>query len=203
MHVPSYAAWLEKTDQSAAYAYAVRLLKFLQWRKPAKRWVLKTPHHLEFPNLIENNFGRVHYLWPHRSIYESVPSFLSMVTYNHMIFSDHVDVKRIAEHWIRKTGYMLDKALDYRLKNNNSAKFTDIFYEDLIRDSKQELSRIYSLNGGLTPELAERFRVHEHHHPHRKHGTHHYSLSDFDLTEEDIDRHTLRYQEFIKEHHGR
>ena len=29
-HVPSYAAWLETTDQSAAYAYYVKLLKFLQ-----------------------------------------------------------------------------------------------------------------------------------------------------------------------------
>lgn len=203
MHVPSYAAWLEKTDQSAAYSYYVKLLKFLQWRKPAKRWVLKTPHHLEFPDLIEKNFGEVHYLWPHRSIYESVPSFLSMVTYNHMIFSDHVDVKRIADHWVRKTGYMLDKALDYRLKNNNPGKFTDIYYEDLVRHSEEELSRIYAGNGGLAPDLIARFRDHEMRHPHRKYGTHHYSLADFGLTEADIDKHTLRYQEFMKEHYGR
>ena len=42
MHVPSYAAWLEETDQSPAYAYMVKLLKLLQWQRPAKRWVLKT-----------------------------------------------------------------------------------------------------------------------------------------------------------------
>ncbi len=202
MSVPSYAEWLEKTDQSEAYAYAVKLLKFLQWEKPARRWVLKSPHHLEFPDLIEKHFEEVHFLWPHRRVYESVPSFLSMVTYNHMIFSDKVDERRIAAHWVRKTGYMLDKALDYRLKDNNEDKFIDIYYDDLIRNSEKELSRIYSLDGGITPELHQRFMKHEKEHPHRKYGSHHYSLADFDLTEDDIDKYTSRYRQFISTHYG-
>ena len=203
MQVPSYSQWLEKTDQSLAYAYSAKLLKFLQWIKPAHRWVLKTPHHLEFPDLIEKHFGEVHFLWPHRSLYESVPSFLSMVTYNHMIFSDQADVNRIGNHWVRKTGYMLDKALDYRLKGNNNALFTDIYYKDLITNSMNELSKIYSLNGGLNTELIHRFEQHEKEHPHRKYGSHQYSLADFNLTESDIDQRTTRYQQFMNEHYGR
>lgn len=202
MHVPSYAAWLEQTDQSPAYAYAVKLLKFLQWIKPARRWVLKTPHHLEFPDLIEKYFGKVRFLWPHRRIYESVPSFLSMVTYNQMIFSDHVDEQQVARHWVRKTGYMLQKALDYRNTGNNQKKFLDIFYKDFINDPMKTLSEIYSMDGGLTPELITRFEKHELDHPHRKYGTHQYSLADFGLTEADIDRHTLSYQQFILQHNG-
>jgi hypothetical protein len=197
MNVPSYAAWLETTDQSEAYAYMVKLLKFMQWMKPAKRWVLKTPHHLEFPDLIEKHFGDVHFLWPHRSIYESVPSFLSMVTYNQMIFSDEVDSQRIASHWVRKTGYMLEKALDYRAKGKNNEKFFDIRYQDLVTDSISELSEIYKMNGGLTSDLINRFRDHEKDHPHRKHGIHQYSLADFGLTEADIDYHTRQYQDFL------
>jgi hypothetical protein len=202
MNVPSYAGWLEITDQSPAYAYAVKLLKFLQWIKPAKRWVLKTPHHLEFPDLIEKYFGEVHFLWPHRRIYESVPSFLSMVTYNQMIFSDDVDEQRVARHWVRKTGYMLQKALDYRMNKNNQEKFSDIYYQDLILDSIKELGKIYNMNGGLTPDLKIRFEQHEREHPHRKYGIHNYSLTDFGLTEADIDKHTANYQKFIAEHYG-
>ena len=197
MHVPSYANWLEHTDQSPAYAYAVKMLKFLQWIKPAKRWILKTPHHLEFPGLIEKHFGEVHFLWPHRSLYESVPSFLSMVTYNRMIFSDQVDEKEVARHWVRKTGYMLEKALDYRLQGGNDLKFTDIFYKDLLNDSIPVLSTIYQLDGGLKPAMIELFRQHELEHPHRKHGEHQYSLADFSLTEADIDIHTARYQKIF------
>jgi hypothetical protein len=197
MNVPSYAAWLETVDQSPAYAYMVRLLKLMQWMKPAKRWVLKTPHHLEFPDLVEKNFGEVHFLWPHRSIYESVPSFLSMVTYNRMIFSNDADTQSIARHWVRKTGYMLQKAIDYRAKDGNNAKFIDILYNDLIKDSVGELTKIYKMNGGLTPDHIRRFLDHEKEHPHRKHGVHHYSLADFGLTEADIDRHTKHYQDFL------
>ncbi len=203
MHVPSYSSWLENTDQSPAYAYAAKLLKFLQWMKPAKRWILKTPHHLEFPDLIEKNFGDVHFIWPHRSLYESVPSFLSMVTCNRRIFSDRVDERQVAAHWVRKTGYMLDRALDYRIKEGNEKKFTDIFYKDLIADSVPALSLIYQQNGGLTPGLIEKFREHEREHPHRKHGEHHYSLEDFGLTRADIDQHTSNYQEVFKKYYER
>ena len=203
MNVPSYASWLERTDQSDAYSYAVKLLKFLQWIRPAKRWILKTPHHLEFPHQIEKHFGEVHFLWPHRQLYESVPSFLSMVTYNRMIFSNRVDEHQVADHWVRKIGYMLDQALVYRMKPGNNGKFTDIFYKDLIADSATELSRIYHLNGGLTPELLERFRKHEANHPHHKHGVHQYSLADFGITEKLIDDQTVNYRNFINNHYGR
>ena len=196
-NVPSYSAWLETVDQSAAYSYAVKLLKFLQWVRPAKLWVLKSPHHLEFPDLIEKHFNEVHFLWPHRSIYESVPSFLSMVTYNQMIFSNNVDPQRVARHWVRKTGYMLQKAMDYRTKNDNNSKFIDIRYQDLITDSIGELSGIYKINGGLTEDQIYRILQHEKEHPHRKHGVHKYSLADFGLTEADIDNYTKHYQDFF------
>jgi len=203
MNVPSYASWLEHTDQTQAYEYAVKLLKFLQWVKPAKRWVLKTPHHLEFPHIIEKCFNDVKFIWPHRNIYESVPSYLSMLTYNYMMFSDDVDEHRIAAHWVRKTGYMLEKALDYRSQPGNGEKFLDIYYKDLVGESMKELGRIYLMDGGLNPRLIERFNQHELEHPHRKHGVHQYSLGDFGLTESDIDRHTTHYQDFIKDHYGR
>jgi hypothetical protein len=203
MQVPTYAEWLEKTDQSQAYAYMVKLLKFMQWSNPAKRWILKSPHHLEFPNLIEKNFGKVRFIWPHRTIYESVPSFLSMVTYNHMIFSDNVDAEKIGRHWIRKTGYILEKALDYRKLDGKQEKFTDIYYQDLVKESFGELSKIYSYNGGIPEELKNRFEHHEREHPYRKHGNHDYVLSDFNLTTDDIDNYTLHYQEFMNEHYGK
>ena len=202
MYVPSYASWLEQTDQVPAYDYAVKLLKFLQWQRPATRWVLKSPHHLEFLGLIEKTFEAFHFLWPHRNIYESVPSFLSMVTYNHMVFSDDVDKQKVAEHWVRKTGYMLDRALDFREKSGNESKFTDIFYKDLVNDPLPELSRIYKHNGGLTPELISRFVAYDNEYPRSKYGSHVYSLADFDLTDADIDKYSERYKEFFARLYG-
>ena len=75
MNVPTYAAWLEKNDQSVAYAYMVKLLKLLQWQRPGKRWVLKTPHHLEFLPLAKKYFGDVQFIWTHRNINECIHQF--------------------------------------------------------------------------------------------------------------------------------
>ena len=197
MDVPSYASWLESVDQTPAYIYYVKLLKLLQWFRPGKRWLLKSPHHLEFPHLIARQMPDITFIWPHRSIYESIPSFLSMLTYNHMIFSDEVDPEQIASRWIRKTGYALGKAIEFRKQGENESKFVDIHYQDLVTDSITEMQKIYRRDGGLTPELKERFVIHEKEHPHQKHGVHRYDLSDFNMTKADIDNHTSHYQEFL------
>jgi hypothetical protein len=203
MHVPSYSEWLERTDQSPAYEYYVKMLKLLQWFRPAKRWVLKTPHHLEFLGLIEKHFNEVRFLWPHRTIYESVPSFLSMVSFNRMVFSNDVDPHEVGLHWVRKTGYMLEKALGFRSQPGKEHLFMDLQYKNLVSHPLHELERLYSAAGGITPELAEKFRATEDANPHRKYGTHVYSLSDFGLNKNDIDKHTLHYQEFTKTLHGK
>jgi hypothetical protein len=111
MHVPSYAAWLEATDQSPAYEYAVKMMKLLQWQHPKKQWVLKTPHHLEFLDLAGKYFKDTRFIWTHRSVYEAIPSFLSMVSYSRILFSNHVDANEVAKHWVKKIGFMLSKAL--------------------------------------------------------------------------------------------
>ncbi|MBC8314206.1 MAG: sulfotransferase [Bacteroidetes bacterium] len=197
MDVTSYASWLESIDQTPAYVYYVKLLKLLQWFRPAKRWVLKSPHHLEFPHIIDQQIPKVTFIWPHRTIYESIPSFLSMLTYNHMIFSDDVDPQKIATRWTGKTGYVLEKSIEFRKQGNNDTKFIDIDYRDLVTDSLNEMKKIYRQEGGLNPELADLFVSHEKEHPHQKHGIHRYNLSDFGMTKADIDHHTSHYQQFF------
>jgi hypothetical protein len=198
MNVPSYAAWLEKTDQNPAYAYMVKLLKLLQWQRPGKRWILKSPHHLEFIDLIDRNFGEVHFLWTHRDVTECIPSFISMAAHSRVIFSDQADGNAIARHWIRKTGFMLQKGLDYRNKNQHKHQFTDILYNDLKDASAEVLSGIYQLDGGMTPDLLSRFEEAERENPMRKYGIHDYNLEDFGASKEDILQETIHYRNFIK-----
>ncbi len=150
MHVPSYAAWLERTDQSYAYQYTVRLLKLLQYQRPAKRWVLKSPHHMEFLDLAKKHFGRVHFIWTHRNILESLPSFISMVAHSQTIFSDHVSPDRVARHWVKKTGYMLSKGIEFR-KTNPGAEFTDVFYKDIVASPMSVLGELYRNGLSISP----------------------------------------------------
>ncbi len=104
----------KKQIKSSAYEYGSRLLRLLQWQQPGKRWVLKSPHHLEFLPLIEKYYGNPHFIWTHRDPTECIPSFLSMVCHSRVIFTSDVQIKRVTDHWVRKTSYMLEKGLAYR-----------------------------------------------------------------------------------------
>lgn len=197
-HVPSYAAWLEETDQSLAYSYGSKLLKLLQWQVPGKRWVLKSPHHLEFMHLIEKHLGTPHFLWTHRDPNECIPSFLSMVSHSRTIFSNEVHLDEVVDHWIRKTTYMLEKGLQYRMKDRNQEYFTDILYTDLVKKPMEQLDLIYARNGGIPEELRQAFIRAEKENPQDKYGTHEYSYSDFGLEEDDLEKWNRDYYHFYK-----
>ena len=197
MNVPSYAAWLERTDQGPAYAYFVKLLKLLQWQRPGKRWILKSPHHLEFIDQIDRYFGDVHFLWTHREVTECIPSFISMAAHSRVIFSNVVDGNDVARHWIRKTGYMLQKGLEYREKKRHNNQFTDIWYDNLRDSVNQVLTDIYRLDGGISPEMLARFALAERENPMRKYGIHEYKLEDFGANNEDILKATVDYRNFL------
>ena len=197
MHVPSYASWLEETDQSPAYDYMTRLMKLLQWQRPGKRWVLKTPHHLEFLDLAKKHFEGVHFIWTHRRVYESIPSFLSMVSYARSLFSDAVDRSDVAAHWLRKTGYMLDRALDFHDRNSNTALFTHVSFKQLVGDPMRILDSIYAHRGEtISPELQRIFQEADRSNPKGKYGNHEYTLGDFGLDESRVDELTVNYQRF-------
>lgn len=199
MHVPSYASWLERTDQSLAYAYLVKLMKLLQWQRPGKRWILKSPHHLEFMDLLDRHMGDVRFLWTHREVTECVPSFISMMSRSRVIFSEEVNGAGIARHWIRKTGYMLQKGVDYRLKHSKNERVTDIFYPRLRDQAPVVMEDIYRVNGGVTADKMRLFSKAEKENPMGKYGIHEYALSDFGAESGDILKETVHYREKIFE----
>jgi hypothetical protein len=196
-HVPSYSKWLEETDQSLAYEYMVKLLKLLQWQRPAKRWVLKTPHHLEYLDLVDKHLGDVQYIWTHRNVYECIPSFLSMVSFSRVMFSDRVDKHEVAKHWVRKNGVMLSNALAFHEENSHRTHFTDVDYSDLVDDSVGMVKRIYEDRGEpVSEDLEKIITTANAKNPKGKYGKHFYRLEDFGIDKEFVDGYTRTYQEF-------
>lgn len=201
MNVPSYSSWLQKTDQTPAYLYACKLLKFLQWQKPARRWILKSPHHLEFLDIIKKIFGNVHIIWTHRDPKQSIPSFLSMVSHSRAIFSDHVTLHDVAKHWVNKSEYMLSRGIRFRKTNRNDALFSDIHYDNFIENPMEDLANLYRLNGSLTADLKVLFEKANKENPQGKYGIHQYELADFGLTEEEINEKTKIYTDYFSRYY--
>lgn len=199
MHVPSYASWLEDQDQSHAYEYASRLLKFLQYQRPASRWVLKSPHHLEFLDLAQKYFGVSYHLWTHRDLNDCVPSFISMMAYSRSVFSDNVDPEKVASHWLRKNSYIIKKAINFRSKQQNkNISFKDIWYDEFTSDPIKIIREIYSSLGGFTEELAGPLVELEDTDFRGKYGHHIYKMQDFGIDENMIDKYFSDYKGFLE-----
>lgn len=197
MHVPTYASWLENHEQSEAYAYMVKLLKLLQWQRPGKRWVLKTPYHLEFLSQVKKHLGEVQFVWTHREVSQSIPSFLSMIGYSRVLFSNEVYPKEIREHWVRKNAHMLSRALDFRNQNGNNILFTDISYQSLVADPIPSLKRIYHDRKETLPVgLLDIFNREHLKNPKGKYGHHQYSLEDFGIKKSHLLEQVKDYEQF-------
>ena len=108
MHVPGYSRWLEEQDHTRAYAYFRTILKILCWQRPGSPWVLKTPHHMEYMDIVLKTFPDATIVQTHRDPRKALPSFCSMVAHGRGIFSDVVDPAEIARHWCRKTRRMVE-----------------------------------------------------------------------------------------------
>ena len=197
MHVPTYAAWLENNDQSGAYAYMVKLLKLLQWQQPGKRWILKTPHHLEFLPQAKKYFGDVQFIWTHRDVNESIPSFLSMVAYSRVLFSSAVDPNDVARQWLKKSGHMLSKAMAYRKEQDHEKLFTDVSYPELVSNPLKIIESIYAAREErISEDLMEIFRKANLKNPKGKYGSHDYDLKEFGVDQEYLHTYTAVYESY-------
>ena len=187
MHVPSYARWLEAQDHAPAYRLLRRLLRVLTWQAPGRRWVLKTPEHMEHLGALLEVFPGATIVQTHRDPLETMASFCSMVAHGRGVFSDHVDPHEVGRHWIRKVRRMGLRALDVRRRHPE--RFVDVEYAALVRDCMGQIERIYAALGEpIGARAREAMRGLDAREVQHKHGVHRYALEDFGLTREDVDR---------------
>jgi hypothetical protein len=187
MHVPSYSAWLETIDHRPAYEYLRDTLKVLDWLKPAKHWVLKTPNHSEQLGVIMNVFPNATIIQTHRHPSHTMASCCSLMAHTMALSSDHIDTNAIGRHWLRKAGRMAAKAHDARQAHPDRSVI-DMHYTDLVADPLNAVATVYAARG--VPLSGTRRAAISHAldqpRPHRD-RRHAYHLSDFGLTDADLD----------------
>lgn len=195
MHVPSYAAWLEKQDNTRAYQYQRKLMQVLLWQRPAKNWVLKTPHHMEYLDCILDVFPEATIVQTHRDPQKTMGSFCSMVAHGRGVFSDHVDAKEVARHWVRKVHRLMELSIEVRQRRGEE-RFIDVSYYDLLEDPIAEVKKIYQFAGIEFSESAIRSAEHtKKRNVQHRYGRHVYDLADFDLSKEQLENEFGFYRE--------
>lgn len=193
--VPTYAKWLEGQDQTPAYRFLKQVLQVLSWQRPAGRWVLKSPHHLEHLDALLRVFPEAKVIQPHRDPRVTLASFCSMVAHARGMFTDNVDARDVGRHWRAKTLRMVQRSIEVRSERSDRG-FIDVRYPDLVRDPLGQIRRIYAfLSRELDPVAEGRMRRWMETNPQHKHGRHRYRLEDFGLDREAVARDFAEYVE--------
>ena len=112
--VPSYQAWLARSDKTRAYRYHRRMLQLLQWRCPGERWVLKAPSHLWTLRELFAVYPDARVVQTHRDPLVVMASMTSLVATLFWLRSDRVDPRAIAKTWLRGVAFMLNHSLEQR-----------------------------------------------------------------------------------------
>lgn len=198
--IPTYVAWLDLQDQTPAYLFLRRCLKFLQWQKrkrgiTGKRWLLKTPHHLLRMDILLRVFPGVQVIQTHRDPVESIPSIASFIDTLWRIYSDQPDPQAAGQSWSQR----MNRGLQFTMRVRKTApgQFLDVPFRDTVKAPMDVVRGIYDFIGWpLTGEaeaamrrwLAEDERAHAS-------VAHDYAPEQFGLSAEQLRRDFSAYRE--------
>jgi len=206
-HLPHYRSWLDNQDFSPAYGYLHRMLQFLQWQKrrqgrQGQRWVLKSPAHLGYLDLLRAQFPDLHVVHMHRDPRTTIASGASLNATLHAVHADDVDVHRVGAQWLARMGWTNDRAMTTRDGwSDDGDRVTDIGFDEAVADPIGQVARAYDTIGlPLTAEAEDAMRRWLRERP-REATRPPYGLENYGLLPEQVDqRFTLynkRFGQFI------
>ncbi|MBW2387254.1 MAG: sulfotransferase [Deltaproteobacteria bacterium] len=195
-NVPSYELWLEEQDLLSVYATHRRLLQYLQWHCPRKRWVLKAVGHLWGLKEIFEIYPDARLVQTHRDPVRVIGSLTSLMTLGLSMSSDQIDSSAIGEHWATSWVKALAKTIAFRDSGAvPEDRFFDVHYELSVSDPVGMVGEVYSHFGIEFSDVAkQRMTDYLALNPKDKLGAHRYTLKQFGLDPGELNR---RYQFYV------
>jgi Sulfotransferase family len=207
-HLPGYRSWLDQQDFAPAYDYLHRMLQFLQWQKrlrglTAQRWVLKSPAHLGYLDLLRNQFPDLHIVHMHRDPRTTIASGASLNATLHAMHADTVDLNRVGAQWLQRMGWTNDRAMAVRERwSDDTARVTDIAYDNAVADPIGQVARVYDSVGlPLTVEAENAMRGWLTERP-RETARPAYGLENYGLCPEQVDERFTLYHRIFGQYLG-
>jgi len=212
-HLPHYRSWLDEQDFAPAYDYLHRMLQFLQWQKrqrssgrhgPPERWVLKSPAHLGYLDVLRAQFGDLHIVHMHRDPRATIASGASLNCTLHAMHADSVDRQRVGAQWLQRMGWTNDRAMAVRAGwADESARVTDIGFDDAVADPIGQVARVYdAIDLPLMVEAATGMRRWLKERP-REAARPPYALGDYGLLAEQADERFALYNKRFEQYIGK
>ena len=199
--VPAYRAWIHGQDLRPAYRYLNKLLQFLQWQKRQRGessrqyWVLKTPMHLGYVDVIDEVFPGSIFVQTHRDPVATIPSFASFVHGLWAGGSDTADAVEAGRQWSSTLEEHLNRCLDAR-DRLPAGRFVDVDFRDTVSQPMAVVERILDRLGmPMTDHARSQIVAYMERHPREGRPPHAYTLEGFGFTREELERRFARYRE--------
>ncbi|WP_445161279.1 sulfotransferase family protein [Mycobacterium sp. Dal123C01] len=211
-HLPHYRSWLDEQDFSPAYHYLHRMLQFVQWQKrqrcpggglQAQRWVLKSPAHLGYLDVLRAQFPGLHIVHMHRDPRTTIASGASLNATLHAMHADTVDRHRVGAQWLERMGWTNDRAMAIRDGwQDDTAVVTDIGFDDAVADPIGQVARVYDAVGlPLTAAAEDAMRRWLARRP-REAARPPYGLENYGLLAEQVDERFTLYNKRFRQYAG-
>lgn len=150
---PRWRSYYRSHDQTTHYEYLALQLKALQFLRGGRRWLLKSPQHLEQLPVLDKVFPGVVLVCTHRDPVPVALSMIAMITYSARMHRSPVPVEEIAASWVGR----LDDMLAAFLRDRDVVgpeRSVDVRFDDFMADELGVTERIYELAGEPVTEGA-------------------------------------------------
>ena len=176
--VPSYRAWYKAADQRPAYAYLRRCLQALQWLRGPRRWVLKSPQHLEQLGPLIETFPDARVVQTHRDPVRITASLCTMVSYGMRMNAARVDAREVGRVWSARVEDLLRGSVEQRPLLPGAQVF-DLRFHEFMKDDVASVRRVFDFaDEPWTDDAAEAIRRYMDANPRGRHGSIDYRLED-------------------------
>ncbi len=194
--VPSYWQWLRSADMTPAYAFEKQFLQHLQsGGRRGQRWVLKTPCHLMWLDVLLEVFPDALFVHTHRNPTTVLASVSSLMSTIRSAVSDAIDPVAIGREQFDAWTWGMQRVMAAR-DLLPADRVVDVQYEDTVAHPVETVERVYTHLGlPYTEQVAQGVRDYLAANPRDKHGSHTYTLEEFGLDKTEVDAAFAGYRE--------
>ena len=152
-HVPRWRDYYMAHDQTSHYEYLETQLKAMQFLRGGRRWLLKSPQHLEQLPVLDKVFPDVFVIFTHRDPAPVTLSMLAMITYSARMYCSPVPVTEIATAWVDRIAVMLGALVRDR-EVIPLERSIDVYFDEFMADEAAVVAQVYEKTGEQLDERA-------------------------------------------------
>jgi len=147
-HIPSYEAFLRRTDLTPAYVWQKRFLQHLQLGAPKKRWILKSPDHVLGLEALFAVFPDAYLVQTHRNPIEVLKSSADLTQVLRGLYGRPDDPNQILSREASVLAENTDRFIQFRDRHPELGhRIIDVKYSELTVNPLEIVRGIYTRLG--------------------------------------------------------